>query len=190
MPVTNAHKYLTDPQAPPATRMHVNWLTSSMYAMQDKINHLQNHHLTKAEAKQLYSPAVLRQHLLAGGKHALTIHNMLGVAAEPQLANIPITVGTLGSVPTTFATSDAGHLFIAQDVGHQFIWTGSAWSMLDGAGYGTFSTVQPQPHAFWVLVPPAGGSVNVTKPDASGITSVSFPAYTAPGTGYQLYVRI
>lgn len=190
MPATNARKYLIDPQVSPATRQHVNFLTTALYTIQDKISLIAKHGLSKQEAHRLYSAGALREHFLAGGKHALTIHNMLGQAAEPQLANIPITVGSAGGQPTNLSSQDAGHVYIAQDIGHQFIWTGSSWSMLDGAGYGTFSTVHPQPSAFWVQVPTGGGTVNVTKPDASGTSAVTFPSYTPPAGGYTLWVRI
>lgn len=186
----NPRKFLNDPKAPAPTLAHINWLTQMMYAQQTKITTLQNGHLSKEEAQKLYSAGALREHLLAGGKHALTIHGMLGIAAQPQLANIPITTGPAASIPTDLGTSDAGEIFVSQDNGHLFIWSGSGWSMLDGAGYGTFSTVQPVPHAFWVSVPAGGGTVSITRPDATGTTSVTFPAYTPPGSGYLLWVRI
>lgn len=169
---------------------HVRWLTDFAYSNQAATQSVKGA-LTKETADQLYGPKALRPHLLAGGAHALTISGMLGQAAEPQLANIPITVGVLANIPTDFGTHEAGEIFVATDVGHFFVWTGSVWSMLDGAGYAAIAQTSPLPTAFWKVISASGGTiVNVTKTDGSGTTAITFGSYTAPGSGYNLYVRI
>ena len=169
---------------------HVRWLTDFAYSNQAAVQKQQVQFLTKERADAFYGAKAIRPHLLAGGQHALTIQGMIGQAAEPQIANIPITVGILSKIPTDFGTAEAGEIFVATDVGHQFLWTGSAWEMLDGAGYGVFAPTSPVPTAYWVSIDSVlGGSVNVTKADGSGTTSVSFGGYSSPGGGYNLYVR-
>jgi|SRR6185437_2103584 len=169
---------------------HTRWLTGLAYSLQDQINN-RPVGMTKEQSDKLYGPAAIRPHLLAGGAHALTIENLLGVAAQPQNASIPITVDVLANIPTNFGVGEKNELFIATDVGHFFIWTGSAWAMLDGAGYGVFAVSSPIPTAFWHAIDATlGGTAAVTKVDGSGTTTVAFAPYTSPGTGYNLYVRL
>ena len=182
-------KYPPPSSIPPQTQGHLRWVTDMLYANQEATRATVGA-LTKEAADKLYGAKAIRQHLLAGGAHALTIQGMIGQAAEPQLANIPITVGILADIPSGLGTTDSGEIFVATDVGHLFVWDGIAWAMLDGAGYGVFANSTPFPNTYWASIDHLlGGSVNVTKEDGSGTTSVSFPSYSGPG-GMTLFVRI
>lgn len=185
---TPLRKYPPASNIPSQTQGHLTWMTNFLYSLQDQVS--RKSELTKEHLDKFYGPAAIRPHLLGGGQHSLTIDGMLGIAAQAQTAEIPITVGTLAHIPTNLTTQQAGEIYVAVDVGHLFVWTGSKWAMQDGSGQGVFAPASPLPTPFWVQANPAGGTVvNVTKADGTGTTAVTFPSY-AISAGYSLWVRI
>lgn len=121
------------------------------------------------------------------GSTPLNVTGLIGLLAQSQIAQFKTDI--LSNIPKTFGTGDKYTVFYASDVGHLFIWTGSAWAMTDGSGYGVFAMTTPNPAAFWTQIPTAGGNADVTNADGSGITSISFHSYSSIDAAYTLWIR-
>ena len=161
-------------------------LVDQIYAVQDSHNELKAA-TTAAQQKQSTANSSVVQQLQVSGSTPLNVTGLIGLLAQPQIA--AIKSGLLSDIPSSLGVGNKNLTYYATDVGHLFIWTGSAWTMMDGAGYGVFAMTSPNPSAFWTQIPTGGGSAAVTKADGSGVSSISFHSYSSIDAAYTLWVR-
>ncbi len=80
-------------KADPAITTALHYLTSLSHQLQVQPSSSRQF-LTRAEAEQKYSPAVLRKLLQTGGAFFLNVHDLPGVLAQPQNAGAPTGAAT------------------------------------------------------------------------------------------------
>lgn len=161
-------------------------LVDQIYGVQDSHENLKAT-TSAAQLKLSAANSSITQQLQVNGSTPLNVTGLIGILAQAQIA--AFKNGLLSDMPSSLGTGAKNLIYYATDVGHLFMWTGAAWSMLDGSGYGVFAMTSPLPTAFWTQIPTAGGNADVTKADGSGTTSVAFHSYSSIDAAYTLWIR-
>jgi hypothetical protein len=84
-------------KADPEVVRAFNHMRYLVHQLQVQVQNHQQNFVTKQAAAEQYGPEVVRKELLTAGPHFLSVHNLPGVLAQPQLAFTAVTaIPTIG----------------------------------------------------------------------------------------------